>query len=190
MKRRNLQHTKRNKEGAIIKILSEPEVGRELFQHFNRHQEVSRCWRKEGGVWKLKDIAFVEEWKDAEYEFLVKCLRNTIHTGGYVFGCFEEGKLIGFTSVESKHFGSKGQYVQLSCIHISCESRGKGYGKQLFQRAILAARRLGAKKLYISAHSSEETQAFYHALGCVEAKEYDKRLYAAEPCDCQLEYAL
>lgn len=188
--RKNLQHIKKKKTGATIKILSEPQINRELFRHFNRHQEVTRCWRKEGGVWKLKDIPFVEEWKDAEYEFLVKCLKNTIHTGGYVFGCFEEGKLMGFTSVESERFGSKRQYVQLSCIHVSCECRGKGYGKQLFQRAILAARKLGAGKLYISAHSSEETQAFYHALGCVEAKEYNRKLYVAEPCDCQLEYAL
>lgn len=48
----------------------------------------------------------------------------------------------------------------------------------------------GAKKLYISAHSSEETQAFYKALGCVEAKEYNSKLVAEEPCDCQLEYSL
>ena len=85
-----MQHIKRNKTGATIKILSEPQINRELFRHFNRHQEVARCWRKEGGTWKLKDIAFVEEWKDPEYEFLVKCLKNTIHTGGYVFGCFGE----------------------------------------------------------------------------------------------------
>ena len=145
---------------AIIEILSESQISRELFCHFNRHQEVTRCWRKEAGSWKLKDISFVEEWKEAEYEFLVKCLKNTIHTGGFVFGCFEEGKLKGFTSVEPKRFGSTKQYVQLSCIHVSCECRGKGYGKQLFERAILAARKLEAEKLYISAHSSEETPAF------------------------------
>lgn len=175
---------------ATIEILSESQISRQLFRHFNRHQEVKRCWRKEAGSWKLRDISFVEEWKEAEYEFLVKCLKNTIHTGGFVFGCFEEGKLKGFTSVESRRFGSKEQYVQLSCIHVSCECRGKGYGKRLFERAILAARKLEAEKLYISAHSSEETQAFYHALGCVEATEYDEKLYAAEPCDCQLEYVL
>ena len=30
---------------------------------------------------------------------------------------------------------------------------------------------LGADKLYISAHSSKESQAVYHRLGCIEAKE-------------------
>lgn len=171
-------------------ILSEAQITLSLFQHFNRHQEVTRCWRKEENSWVLKEIAFVEEWNQEQYEFLVKCLKNTVNTGGYVFGAFEEEKLIGFTSVESNHFGSRGQYVQLSCIHVSCESRGKGIGKGLFQYACMAGRRLEAEKLYISAHSAEESQAFYRAMGCVEAEEYDKKLAEAEPCDCQLEFVL
>ena len=52
------------------------------------------------------------------------------------------------------------------------------------------ARSLGAQKLYISAHPAQETQAFYHALGCVEAEEYHKELAESEPDECQLEYAL
>ena len=46
------------------------------------------------------------------------------------------------------------------------------------------------KNCFNETDSSEETQAFYHALGCVEAEEYNEALYAAEPCDCQLEYVL
>ncbi len=49
---------------------------------------------------------------------------------------------------------------------------------------------MGAKKLYISAHSSQETQAFYSSMGCIEAREYNKTLVAKEPYDCQLEYSL
>lgn len=171
-------------------ILSSSQIELPLFAHFNRHQEVTRCWRKENGKWMLKDAAFVEEWSSAQYEFLVKCLKNTIDTGGFVFGVFRKKMMIGFASVESRHFGSKNQYVQLSCIHVSCESRGQGVGQRLFQCACIGARKLGAGKLYISAHSAEETQAFYHAMGCVEAKEYDRELAEAEPCDCQLEYKL
>ncbi|MEG0962736.1 MAG: GNAT family N-acetyltransferase [Lachnospiraceae bacterium] len=170
--------------------LTEPQITRELFAHFQRHQEVTRCWRKENGKWILKNIKFVEEWTEAEYAFLVKCLKNTIKTGGYVYGAFQDEVLLGFVSVESKHFGSQNQYVQLSCIHISCKSRGNGMGKQLFRLACVAGRKLGAAKLYISAHSAEESQAFYHAMGCIEAMEYEKELSEAEPCDCQLEKQL
>ena len=65
--------------------------------------------------------------------------------------------------------------------------RGKGIGKELFVRAKAWAKEQGAKKLYISAHSAVESQAFYRAMGCVEAKEYNPEHVAKEPCDCQLE---
>ncbi len=174
----------------IYRKLEETQITRQLFQSFRRHQNVTRCWRKEEGKWLLKDVPFVEEWSEAEYSFLVKCLKNTIHTGGYVFGAFQEEQLIGFASVENNHFGSEKQYVQLSCIHVSEESRGKRIGKELFARACEAGRLLKAEKLYISAHSSKESQAFYHAMGCVETLEYNKEISQAEPYDCQLEKVL
>lgn len=48
----------------------------------------------------------------------------------------------------------------------------------------------GAKKLYISAHSAVESQAFYKAMGCVEAQVYNQMHVEQEPCDCQLECVL
>lgn len=171
-----------------IQLLLEEQITRTLFRYFNRRQEVSKCWRREQGIWVLKEDGFVEDWSESQYEYLVKCLKNTVNTGGLVLGAFMEEKLVGFASVESRHFGSKGQYMQLSCIHVSCESRGRGLGKKLFEYASYGAKKMGAKKLYISAHPAQETQAFYHRLGCVEAGEYDGEL--AEPDDCQLEYVL
>ncbi|HSP47281.1 MAG TPA: GNAT family N-acetyltransferase, partial [Clostridiaceae bacterium] len=52
------------------------------------------------------------------------------------------------------------------------------------------ARRMGAGKLYISSHSSEETQRFYESVGCVDAKEINPVLLAREPFDIQLEFDL
>ncbi len=49
---------------------------------------------------------------------------------------------------------------------------------------------MGADKLYISAHSSKESQAAYRALGCSFAEEINEKLAAAEPFDVQLEYRL
>ena len=42
---------------------------------------------------------------------------------------------------------------------------------------------LDADKLYISAHSSKESQAAYRALGCTRAEEVNAELAAAEPFD-------
>lgn len=161
-----------------------------LFKDFNRDQEVKKCWRQENGEWILKDIAFTEKWNAANYRVLTKCLRNTIQSGGTVYGAFDQEKLRGFASLENVFMGSRKQYLQLSGIHVSCEYRGGGIGKKLFHLIAAKARRVGAEKLYISAHSAEETQAFYQALGCADAGEIQADLAASEPCDRQLEYDL
>ena len=161
-----------------------------LFKDFNRDQEVKKCWRRENGEWILKDVVFTEKWNAANYRFLTECLRNTVTSGGAVYGAFDQEKLLGFASLENVFLGSQKQYLQLSSIHVSCEYRGGGIGKKLFQLIAAKACRIGAKKLYISAHSAEETQAFYQALGCVDAREIQLDLAAGEPCDRQLEYDL
>jgi ribosomal protein S18 acetylase RimI-like enzyme len=170
--------------------LNDAEIDRSLFTCFNRYQEVTKCWRKENGEWELKNISFTEQWGPEEYESLIKKLHNTIRSGGAVIGAFYDEVLIGFTSVESQLFGLQKQYLELSNLHTSYENRGMGVGRNLFSLACRKAKEMGAQKLYISAHSSQESQAFYKAMGCVEAVEYNARLAAKEPCDCQLEYIL
>lgn len=170
--------------------LKPDEIEPPLFNCFRRYQEVTRCWRKENGIWVIRDIAFIEEWDENDYQTLCACLRGTIAVNGGVFAAFSEDGLIGFASVEGKRFGPQAEYVQLSSLHVSHGLRGGGIGRRLFLLAADRARELGAEKLYISSHSAVETQAFYRAMGCVEALYYDPALTAAEPCDCQLEYPL
>jgi GNAT superfamily N-acetyltransferase len=161
-----------------------------LFSQFSRRQVVTQCWRKIENQWIVKDIAFIDDWNTDNYCELIKCLKNTNITGGIVYGALEHGILKGFSSVEPKFFGTNKQYLDLSSIHVSEDMRGKGIGKALFGLAVNWAKYHGAKKLYISAHSSVESQAFYKRMGCVEALEYDKEHTDKEPYDCQLEYVL
>lgn len=107
---------------------------------------------------------------------------------GVVYGAFRQGVLKGFASVEQERFGNNMEYLNLSSIHISEEQRGMGIGKHLLLLAAAWAKNKGTEKLYISAHSAVESQAFYHALGCVEAETYRKEFVEKEPFDCQLEY--
>lgn len=166
------------------------ELDRALFAGFVRRQEVTRCWRKVHGEWVIRDIAFVDDWDEADYAALTACLRGTLVKGGFVYGAFRDGVLKGFVSAEAPAMGSRGQYRDLSSLHVSRELRGQGIGSVLFEAAARWAAVQGAQKLYISAHSSVESQAFYRRMGCVEAEEYDAAHTAAEPCDCQLEYSL
>ena len=174
----------------VYRSLKEEEICRELFAGFIRRQVVTKCWRREEGEWVIRDAPFVDDWTEEEYRILVKCLKNTASTGGFVFAAFCDGTLKGFASVEPALFGGEQGYLDLSCIHVSEELRGEGIGKKLFLAAARWAREKGAKKLYISGHSAVETQAFYKALGCVEAKEYNKKHVDLEPYDCQLEFVV
>ncbi|WP_460287213.1 GNAT family N-acetyltransferase [Clostridium sp. CTA-7] len=169
-----------------IKINTEI-INRELFSHFQRHQKVTKCWRKIDGKWCIKEIAFIDDWTEEEYAELFITLKNTVTTGGLVLGAFFNKDLKGFVSIEPNLFGKNKEYLDLSNIHVSEDMRGKGIGKELFQRAKIWAKEHGAQKLYISGHSAVESQAFYRAMGCVEAQEYNKEHVAKEPCDCQLE---
>ena len=170
-----------------IQEINMDELTMALFSDFRRYQEVTKCWRKRDGAWVIIDNPFVENWAEPEYRYLVQCLRNTVDTGGMVYGAFENGKLKGFCSVEPVFFGSNGQYLELSSIHVSQDCRGKGMGRHLLDAAKQWAKAKNARKLYISAHSSVESQAFYRAMGCREAEEYSRAHVEKEPWDCQLE---
>lgn len=167
--------------------LSEHEICRELFCGFIRHQVVRDCWRRVNGEWCVREDPFIDDWTEKDYEKLVDCLKNTVVTGGFVYGAFSEDLLKGFVSVEEALFGGENRYLDLSSIHVSEDMRGRGIGKALFLAAKEWARVKGAGKLYISAHSAVESQAFYKAMGCVEAAEYNMRHVEEEPYDCQLE---
>ena len=157
---------------------------------FVRHQVVRNCWRLSEGQWRLEAIEFTEDWDDHQLAEIASEWRYLIDRGGVVFAVESDHRVIGFAAVDSTPLGSTGQYRQLTQVHVSEESRNRGVGKALFAASKLAAIELGAKALYISAHSSEETQAAYRALGCIDAVELVPELVAAEPFDVQLEYRL
>lgn len=174
----------------IYRELSENELDRDLFRYFVRRQTVTDCWRKVDGRWTVRPDPFVDDWSEEDFQMLVRCLKNTVRTGGFVCAAFWEDKLKGFVSVEPELFGGEQRYMDLTSIHVSEDMRGQGIGRALFAAAKDCAAKKGARKLYISSHSSVETQSFYRAMGCVEAAVYCARHVEAEPFDCQLECRL
>jgi len=178
--------------GARIRYrqLSAARIRQRLFLHFERKQIVTQCWRKSDQQWTVQDTSFVEQWDDADYAALTDSLRAIVQAGGVVFGALAGGQLKGFAAVEAGPFGAEQEYLDLSMLHVSEDRRHEGIGKHLFLQAADWARARGAKKLYLSAHAAVETQAFYQALGCREAAQYDPAHVEREPCDCQLEYVL
>ena len=157
---------------------------------FVRRQTVTECWRKIDNNWKLMPIVYQESWSQARCREIAEDVLHHINLDQSGFGAFDGERIIGFVTVSHRIVGTAARYVQLVCFQISEECRHQGIGRKLFSLACEEARRLGADKLYISAHSSKESQAAYRALGCTSAEEINEGLAAAEPFDVQMEYRL
>lgn len=169
------------------RTLSENEICRELFSSFIRRQEVTKCRRFENGKWTVKDAPFIDDWSESDYSALVEDLKSCVRDGGFVFAAFDSSALKGFVSVNAGFFGGGHKYMDMAELHVSEDMRGRGIGSFLFLAAKRWAKQQGAGKIYISAHSAVETQAFYAKMGCVEAELYSQKHIKKEPFDCQLE---
>ncbi len=157
---------------------------------FVRRQAVTECWRRINNDWKLVPNVYEENWSQAQCRKTAEDVVHHINLDQTGFGAFDGERIIGFATVSHRIFGVTARYVQLVCLQISEEYRHQGIGTKLFSLSCEEARQLGADKLYISAHSSKESQAAYRALGCSFAEEINEELAAAEPFDVQMECRL
>lgn len=175
---------------AECRMLALGELNRDLFRGFRRRQVVTMCRRRIGVSWHMVYCPFVDDWTEEQLRHQIHNLQTTLRGGGAVFGAFRDGVLKGFAAVEGKPLGPGDIYRDLGSLHVSEDCRGRGMGRMLFEHAARWARMDGAKKLYISSHSAQETQAFYAAMGCVDTLWPSPEHVALEPFDCQLEYIL
>ena len=172
-------------------LLTEKNFNENSLDDFLRHHEVKECWRKNSNnEYVLAANEYVEDWdlnkrKEVAREILLK-----IAGKGFAYGAFCEEKVVGYILVSNEFFGSSKQYMELLLYHVSEPYRRRGIGKELFALACKTAKELGAKKLYISAHSSKESQAAYRKLGCIEATEINQVIAENEPYDVQMEFVL
>ncbi len=177
--------------GAVhYSVLSPANFHRNSLDRFIRHQQVRECWRRVGGELALVPVEFTEEWDIDALRGIADTLLREMAAGAYACGAFCGEDLIGYLLLLSARFGSRKQYAELKEFYVSEPYRGCGIGRALFRMGCEYARRQGVPKLYLSAHSSRESQEVYRRLGCVEAEEPDPVLAAREPCDVQMEYVL
>ena len=153
---------------------------------------IKNAWRvdEKTGEYYLVEINWTDKELPNGFEWHLRRIKETIKNGGVAFGCFEDGTLIGYGTVNKEAIGKQGQYVLLDQLFVSQNKRGKGIGKTLFFQCAKQAKEYGAEKLFLCAGSSENTIAFYKALGCVPAADRDQALYEEDPRDIQLEFCL
>ena len=170
-----------------IRVLMAADCGPGMLRDFERRQVVTHCWRRRDGEWVLEPIVYTEDWDEAKKEAVTRSLASCTQDGGIVLGAYDLDRLVGFAAIEPGLFGGENRYVNLDMIHVSNGVRGLGIGRKLFEVCCEKAHCLGARKLYISAHSSAESMAFYRRMGCVDAQQINEAMAEKEPCDCQLE---
>jgi len=189
----------------IYKELSIDDLKDDLLDHFNRYQKINNYWKKNNdGVWVLinrndsinglrnADNIYDDDWDENDKVKIINIkLRDSIINGGFVIGVYFNNNLIAFANILGGLFDENNEYIRLTMLHVSNEYRNIGIGRELFRICVEKAKTTGARKLYISAHFSEETQRFYKKLGCVDAIYVSKDISEYHPGDDrQLEFII
>ncbi|NJN18568.1 MAG: GNAT family N-acetyltransferase [Oscillochloris sp.] len=157
----------------------------------DRSEVITALYTLENGALVLRpEYHNVRGWEPGKAEQVTPGFEACYDRGGWFYGLFDHERLIGAAVLENCWIGATADLLQLDFLHLSHGYRGRGLGKRLFMAAATEARRRGARRMYISATPSEHTIGFYTHLGCVLAPEPDPELFALEPDDIHLEYAL
>jgi N-acetylglutamate synthase-like GNAT family acetyltransferase len=171
----------------VIKATLE-DLSIDMLDEYERYTKTTQVLYLKDGQLHQKENSFKEDWDIKRLREISTYLMECIHQQGTVIIAKSNDQVIGFANIEPTIYYN--QYVNMPFIHVSLPYRGQGVGQKLFDAVLKEARKTSAKALYISAHPSIETQAFYQSLGCTLARQIIPELYDKEPLDIQLEKEL
>lgn len=177
-------------ENILYIKLDNGNFGYNSLDGFVFRQKVSRCWRKNGAVYVLTPVNYTEDRTLTERRQTAKKITDAVNSGSTAVGAFKDGEVIGFALLADRLSGGKNKYADLLEFYVSEPFRNRGVGRKLFSFVCAEARKSGAKKLYISAHSAEETIRAYDSYGCILASEPSAEHIKKEPFDLQTEISL
>lgn len=163
-----------------IERLSVGNFNANSLDNYNRTQNVKRVYRRIDGEYRLVEMPYTEDW-DLKKK---RAVANNLMSEEYItYLALDNAEVVGFIGLIKKPNGCR---MILDMMHVSSEYRGQGIGRQLFEKGVDEARKSGAGELYISACSSEETIAFYRAMGAEMTDNPIKEIAEDEPCDLQM----
>jgi GNAT superfamily N-acetyltransferase len=171
------------------RVLTRLEIRR--FGDIDRTESVDRIHYMRNGDLVLEEEHWdVPEWSAAEKERRIAELQDVYDRGATFFGAFDGALLVGMSVLDHNPLPGERRRLNLAGMWVSHGYRGRGIGRDLFQRAAQEARGRGAETMYVSATPSENTIRFYTSLGCRLAETVDPHLYECEPEDIHLELDL
>lgn len=169
-------------ENKLIKIelLSEKNFNKYSLDSYVRKQDVKRVYRREGSEYVLVEMPYTEDWNLEKK----RQVATDISSDEYIsYIALEDDNVVGFIGLKKQ---LNHDYMILDMMHVSAPYRGMGIGKKLFDFGKEEAEKAGAKALYISACSSEETIAFYKAMNAELTNHPIQEIADDEPYDLQM----
>ena len=165
---------------ADSELLTAANFSEKSLDSYERRHEVKKVYRRTDDGYALVEQPYVEDWDLVRRREIA----NKISGSDYVtYVAVEDGKVVGFIGLKKQLVGNR---MILDMMHVSAALRGKGLGCRLFEKGRAEARKAGADELYISACSSEETVAFYRAMGAEITDSPIKEMAEEEPFDLQM----
>ncbi|MCL2546392.1 MAG: GNAT family N-acetyltransferase [Oscillospiraceae bacterium] len=117
-------------------------------------------------------------------------LINIYDEGGTMYGAFHREMLVGLVGVGGQLVGKNNDIIQLTSCFVSKNYRKQGIATKLVNMSKERAKRLGGKKMYVSATPSKNTVHFYTGIGFKATDEPIKELFDKEPEDIHMEVTL
>lgn len=151
-----------------------------MLDNYERKHDVKKVWRRQNGEYVLVDEPYTEYWDLEKRRSVAAGLADSDFIS-YI--ALNDGKAVGFISLKKQLAGCR---MILDQMQISAECRRSGLGRRLFVIAKEEAVKAGASELYISACSSEETIAFYRAMGAEITDDPIAEIADDEPFDLQM----
>lgn len=172
-----------------LREINKEELKPEFLRNFEHNQTYNRIWERQDGRWSLKETSVVRAWDEEKRLWIPQYLSEKLENGGFMLGAFAEDKLAGFITMDGVFGGFRYQYLNLVMFFVDDRYQRKGIGRKLFEEGVKRASDMGAEKIFISAIPSEETIAFYFAMGCRDADEIITE-FVDTPNDRYLEFEL
>jgi N-acetylglutamate synthase-like GNAT family acetyltransferase len=157
----------------------------------DRSEEVDSVYLFRSGTLVQKEVSRrMEGFPGDELEAILRRQKQLLANGGWVYGAFDSGKLVGVASLENRFRGRTHRYCKMDILFVSRDYRREGIAEKLLSVCKTTARGIGAERLYISATESKNTVDFYMKRGARLVEELDDDLFRMEPEDIHLEIVL
>ena len=159
----------------------------EKFKEIDRSEIIENIYYHRDGKLVLEDEFYnVQEWSPTQKQGFIADFHKLDSGGGFVYAMFDEDKVAGMGTLDAKFIGQNQEQLQLAGLWVSIQYRNKGVATALVDHMKEKAKKLGAKKLYVSATPSLKTITFYQNRGFILTTDVNKELFEKEPEDIHM----